>query len=206
MDSRTRAIIIGAGAIIALTVFVLLSIFLSKAFKLSGQSVQPGRISVPPLPTLVLSPTPTVSGQSGSNLPSNNQKTYTGQGFIISYPDSWGLLTCSNSQNIEFDPENLTDVKNIICDSAVKPVTILVSAQRFSCRGELATLGNYQVVRSKNILGNDINYEWCFSAANMNFDITERVSPTGSRATSKKDFSIQVEELIKSIRLTSRAS
>lgn len=107
-------------------------------------------------------------------------------------------MTCANSESIELDPTNGTDTKNIVCDEALKPVTMLV-ADRLNCSGETVTLGGRQVVRSKVSSGSDTSYRWCMAVGDTAIDITHRVSPSGSRATSKGDFSAAIEEMIKTI-------
>src|SRR3989344_1013487 len=44
-------------------------------------------------------PLPNTSGQI-----QGNDAIYTGLGFQVLYPESWGVLTCTNSQNFELDP------------------------------------------------------------------------------------------------------
>lgn len=137
------------------------------------------------------------SSTPAPTLPSN-MKIVGIAGFTMTYPSTWGKLSCSNSSNIEFDPYNATD-QTATCDFAVKPITVLV-APRLSCAGETVTLGNNRVVRTKTQTQTGMDYRWCVYGNGMNLDITHRVSSTGSRATSKDDFSKQVEEMISSLR------
>ena len=104
----------------------------------------------------------------------------------------------SNSTNFEFDPSG-RDMINVVCDEALKPVTFLV-VDKLNCSGESIKLGNNQVTRIK-ILGDEgrVFYRWCTMVGNIGFDITHRVSPTGSRATSKDDFSKEIEKIIISL-------
>lgn len=130
---------------------------------------------------------------------------YNGKDFSLTYPKNWGLLTCNNSENFEFDPSNATPQLNVPCSFAVKPVTILVNAST-TCTGDRVNIGSYQVTKEKlvdvNINGNKYEavYRWCFVAKNKNFDISHRVSKQGFPASSKDDFSNQVEQVISSIR------
>lgn len=123
-------------------------------------------------------------------------KTYKDNGFELKYPKSWGLLTCNNSKNIEFDPINPTDFVNVACEKAQKPVTVLAGNK--NCKGEAIKLGKTEVIRSKESIPGFTKYRWCINlpAGGPALDITHRVSSDGSRATSKEDFSSLVEKII----------
>ncbi|MDO8638356.1 MAG: hypothetical protein Q7R43_02180, partial [Candidatus Daviesbacteria bacterium] len=91
------------------------------------------------------------------------------------------------------------DMKNVACDSALKPVTVLV-VNKLNCSGDPIKLGNNHATKSKIISDNgDISYRWCTMVANIGFDVSHRVSATGNRATSKDDFSKEVEKIITSL-------
>lgn len=140
-------------------------------------------------------PTPAPAGNNkGGNIPTNNLKTYNGASFSVQYPSNWGILTCSNSQNIEFDPTTPIDQLNIKCDVALKPATILVGTNP-TCEGEAVKLGNIEVVKSVTQTPTGKNYRWC-SKTMPDLDITHRVSSTPSRATSPQDYASQIEEMI----------
>lgn len=134
----------------------------------------------------------------GGNIPTNNLKTYNGASFSVQYPGNWGILTCSNSQNVEFDPTSPTDQLNVRCDVALKPVTILVGTNP-TCDGETVKLGNVTVQRSIQQTSVGKNYRWC-SQTIPSLDITHRASSTPSRATSLQDYASQIEEMIKTFK------
>lgn len=157
------------------------------------------------LQTVSSSPTPAIPTEqipSSQNLtqqsvtPTENIKVYQGQNFVLRYPGTWGIVTCNNSQNIEFDPYNKNDLKNYSCDTALKPITILVSKQPVSCFGENIKIGNLAVIRSKTETANWMKNRWCINKNGMSLDITNRVTPNGIRGTGKDDFSKQIEQII----------
>lgn len=194
MGQQSRLVVFGAVA------FIILAAVLGGIFLLVRNSQN--RTETPTetntdlssrLPVISSTPSATTATP-----PPPGMKSYIGQGFSLNYPEKWGLLTCANSQSIELDPVNGVDIKDVVCDEALKPVTVLV-ADRLSCPGETVTIGSSQVVRSEVSAGGDTNYRWCVAAGNKALDITHRVSPTGSRATSKDDFSAAIEEMIKTI-------
>lgn len=205
MDQRTRAIVIGAGALFVLALIAAL-IFFALRLTRNSQSERNNSNVLSNLPTVAISPSPTLN-QSGGSLSGlrSDLKTFIGQGFSLEYPASWGLLTCGNSSNFELDPVNGGDLKNIACDRAIKPITILL-ANRLNCTGETVTIGDKQVIRSKIKNNGDINYRWCVPLGNIGLDITHRVSQSGSKATSKTDFLPQIEQLIKTIKATPQGS
>lgn len=145
--------------------------------------------------------TPPAGSTSDSGVSSGNNlrdiKIFSGQGFQVRYPKGWGVLTCNNSQNFELDPLNSQDQLGVNCDVAVKSVTVLVNPGKI-CQGENVVLGNVKVVRSKKSDGGYTRYEWCTNT-NPVLNFTHRVSTAGEPATSKNDYSIQVEQIIKSI-------
>ncbi len=164
-------------------------------------------------PRASVTPTPIESGWSPPSSPSpvastapnpltvgQNNKTYSGASFQLSFPKDWGLLTCSNSQNFELDPNNPNDQLAVACNLATKPVTFLVGQN--SCRGgRLITLGSVRVrkVVNNNFVtanGRGIQYHWC-TQTNPSLDITHRVG-TGT-AFSSQDYSSEVESIIQSL-------
>lgn len=199
MDNRRAVIIAAVIALVVAAVIVGAIILLTSLLR--------GRVSGPTV--ITSTPVPVTSTTSGGNPPATGQLTPTAPsntkivsvgGYTMSYPKQWGILKCSNSQSLEFDPSNGTDQLSVICDYAVKPITVLVSSN-LSCPGETVTLGDNRVVRSKTVTTDGTDYRWCvFGAGNAYLDITHRVSVSGSRATSKEDFSSQVEQIISTIR------
>lgn len=188
MDSGTKSIIIGGVTLLIIAVILGLAIYF---VRFSARPNVTGRSSIDVLPTLP----PAGTTVSPVRLPTIIVKLYAGQGFTLDYPSRWGLLTCSNSKNIEFDPYSSTDSKNVACDLASKPVTILV-VDKLNCQGTVSRIGNSQVVKIKNTTDGDTAYRWCVTLGNKNFDITHRVSQRVLRATSKDDFSAQIEKMI----------
>lgn len=200
MDQRTKLIAVGS-----ITFFIVVIIFgvIIYTGKLSKKDINPGSGLVNnPLSNL---PVASSSGAISSTVkPVNNsgnsdKKYYQGENFNLNFPKTWGLLTCVNSQNFEFDPTNNTDIKNVVCDRAVKPVTVLIT-NRLNCRGEVIKIGEKQVTKFKEVNGGDTNYRWCVQVGNRGFDFTHRVSLSGSRATSSQDFSAEVEQIIATIK------
>lgn len=191
MDQRNKVIIFaGVGLLVLSVVFVSLFYFLRVTkSKITQPAIVPNSLSRLPsivvTPSIVDSVTPVLS----------NDKIFKGLGFSLSFPNKWGLLTCNNSNSFEFDP-NGGDMKNVTCDSALKPVTFLV-VNKLNCSGDPIKLGNNQVTKTKTINSSgDISYRWCTIVSSAGFDITHRVSKDGSMATSKDDFSAEVEKII----------
>ncbi len=147
------------------------------------------------------SASPIASGQvavdvnQGNTQPvSGDFKSYNAGDFQMAYPKNWGVLTCSNSSNIELDPTNGQDNLKVACSTATKPVTIIKDATGCT-NGEMIDLGTFKVSRTKATEGDYTRYEWCTKTVPALY-ITHRVSNDGSPATSKEDFSKQVEDMI----------
>lgn len=154
------------------------------------------------LPILAPSTTPTPAGTSptSSSQPSSAGKTFRGATFQLTYPTNWGLLTCSNSRNFELDPYIGADQLGVACDRAVKPITVLLT-DNLSCTGETVTMGPNQVVRiQEGTKGGAIDYRWCVYRNGQDLDITHRSNPSGGVATSREDFSTQIEQMISTLR------
>lgn len=207
MDSKTRSIIIGAIALLAISSILFLAVFLGRTSR-NNSSLSRGSNSLSNLPVIApsASPAPEVLGTNRNIEQPGTTKTYSGSGFNLQYPKSWGLVTCNNSQNFEFDPTNAGDAPAITCDRAVKPVTVLL-VDRLSCPGNVVNLGGNTVIKSRAVENNgDINYRWCLTSSGKNFDITHRVSATGSPSSGKEDFSEAVEKIIASLKVSPRGS
>lgn len=202
MDTRTRLVAIGALVVVVLVALFGVIFYLVKASK--GGVSQPDSTS--PLQRL-----PTISTPSPSLTPtprggSSTTKTYTGKAFTLTYPANWGLLTCSNSQSIELDPGNGQNLAGVVCDVAIKPVTI-AAVSRLNCAGDTVTLGSHQVIKSKTTASDGITtYRWCLTVGGQSLDVTDRVSNSGARATSKIDYSKEVEQIITNIVPSPRGS
>src|SRR3989338_646329 len=192
-DQRLKLVI--GGAVVLLVLITLATFFFISRAK---QEI-PAENNRAPLASLRTITNPNQTNSQISPTDTTNSKIYSGQGFALKYPQGWGLLTCSNSYHLEFDPNSSTDT-TIACDRAVKPVTVLVTPN-LNCKGELITLGSYQVLKTKSRDNNgDVDYQWCVSLGNGSaLDITHRVSQGGLKATSKIDLSTQVEEIIRTL-------
>ncbi|OGE30952.1 hypothetical protein A2631_04705 [Candidatus Daviesbacteria bacterium RIFCSPHIGHO2_01_FULL_44_29] len=201
MDQRRALMAIGGIIILLLAIVFGVAYFSSQnAKKPQVRKPTPSPSSAGSLTVPVASPEPGTDSSTQSPQNVVGTKTYTGEGFSLHYPEAWGLLKCNNTQNFEFDPTNPTEQLGVKCDYAVKPITFLVSNIQLSCTGETIQLGNLAVLRSKTTKANgDINYRWCVNGATASLDVTHRVSSTGSRATSKDDYSTQVEQMISSL-------
>lgn len=201
MDQKTKLTIIGGAVLLVIAIIFVTIFYFGRASRTGIVNGDGGTNPLVQLPTIA----PTISPTTQSGDGSSQGKTLSGQGFSLTYPSSWGALTCSNSQNFELDPTSSVDVRGVVCETAVKPVTVLV-VSRLSCTGETVTLGNNRVVKSKTETSTGINYHWCVSVGGKGLDISHRVSSTGSRATSKDDFSAQVEQIITTIKPSPQAS
>lgn len=205
MDQKTRTIILGGVAVLIVAVIIGVFIYLSR--NTTGRL--PFSDTTSPLSRLETTSSPSVSPVPRTDetpIPANSTKILIGTGFNLNYPASWGVLTCSNSQNFEFDPDNSTDLQNIACNMAIKPITVLV-ASRLTCQGDKITLSSHQVIKSKTTSDSDmVSYRWCMSTGEKNLDITHRVSASGARASSKVDYSNQIEQMIQTIQEASRGS
>lgn len=202
MDNRVK-IVIGGAVVLLLLIILAIFFFLSNVRK-STTSTPPEENTLNNLPTLTETSTPTASTPTNT-APTGNTQSYNGNGFSLRYPNNWGLLKCSNSNNFEFDPNSATPT-TIACNEAVKPVTVLVTSN-LNCSGEAMTIGSLTAVKSKNTNGNYTTYRWCVPlASGRALDITHRIDPNQSRATSTQDYSSQIEEMIKTITTTPQGS
>lgn len=177
-------------AVVVGTIIYLVNIFRQRQTVVEGI---PGTVVIQ-----TSSPTPTGQTQGVTVA----TQIYQGPGFNLQYPQSWGVLTCSDSQNFELDPSNNAD-SQIDCDFALKPVTVLVNPG-LPCQGEQISIGSHQVTRLKVNVQNGLNYRWCLNVTGTNLDISHRVSATLSRATSNQDYSQQVEQMIATIGVVSK--
>lgn len=144
-------------------------------------------------------PAPTVASAAPQAVaPPQGMALYQGTNFQLFYPKNWGLLTCNNSQNFEFDPTNFANQTGFPCDRAVKPITVLVG--QYSCSGgTTVNLGGVSVrkIVTENVrttsggLGRE--YHLCTNTT-PSLDITHRVG--SGPAFSSQDYSTQVEQMI----------
>lgn len=213
MEDRAKILIV-TGVVLLIVLGLIFSVVYLLVHNFQGkfQGIQQTQISQSPKPSIVSTdqphPTKTLKPSDlnfvDEQLPITGvpkpkpveTKSYNGIGFQLMYPKKWGLLTCSNSSNIEFDSDNSFDQIGITCDVARKPVTILVG-NITNCYGEHISLGEVRVIRSKTIDGGYIKYRWCVMRPVL--DITHRVSSGVDPATSKEDFSKEIEDMISKI-------
>ncbi|EKD91396.1 MAG: hypothetical protein ACD_30C00014G0006 [uncultured bacterium] len=196
-DQRKTLIVTGAVVLIILALIISLIFFLTRFISSRRQSASP---------TPTVAPSGQTPGETASPAPGNtsapvpNAKSYKGVGFELAYPNNWGLLTCNNSVNFEFDPEKSQDMLKVNCDRAVKPITVLVS-DNLSCQGDNIKLGNNSVVRIvEGTKGAEADYRWCVINPNgVDLDITQRVSNSGRPSSSRQDFAVQIEQVISSV-------
>lgn len=202
MDQKKTLFITGLAVILILAIIFGTIFYLVRAIR-QRQSNSANQENL--FPPAVISPTPlfpdATQQPSASNQPAAEEttqtsdlKTYNGDNVQLQYPKEWGLLTCSNSKNIEFDPTNSTDQQGVRCDRALKPITILVN-QTAACQGEAAKIGNVNVTKSVTTTSTGTNYRWCTHTTPV-LDITHRVSSAPSRATSAQDYAQQIEKMI----------
>lgn len=213
-DSRRTFIVTGFIVVIVLAIIFIGIFYLIRAFqsKTPAQNTSNGIFPRSATSSPVPSGNPNLSRTQNNNQPTNtgsnptntaqtdpNNKIFASDNFQLTYPKGWGILTCGNSQNIELDPTNGVDNKNVACNTAVKPITILVDqTDPTGCDGETVKIGNYNVVKSKVGTDPEIDYRWCVQSS-PTLDITHRVSENGGRATSATDYSTQIEKIISNL-------
>lgn len=207
MDERAKTLLVSIVVLI-----VILAIIFGVIFSIV-RVIQNRRTT-----TLSQSPSPKATQRSASPVATSGEtgrdfqpsaetdskfKTYKGTSVEFKYPNSWGLLTCKNSQNIELDPTNSQDQLNFNCDVALKPVTVIVGSSTCA-QGETVDKGGVMANKVVTKTQTGTNYKWCTKTTPA-LEITHRVSSDKSRATSTEDFSAQVEELISTIRTTQQS-
>lgn len=208
MDERTKTLLVSAFVLIVILA-IIFGIIFSVIRIIQNRRTATNASPSPSALVLQNSPGPTSQpiiqdGQSVSPIvtpvprPSGDFDTYNKGGISFNYPRSWGILSCSNSQNLELDPLNNTDQLNFACDIALKPITILVGSSNCPA-GETGSKGGVNFTKSQISTPTGVNYAWC-TQTSPSLEITHRVSRDGSRATSTRDFSAEIENLISTIR------
>lgn len=214
MSRQVIYIILG---IIALIIFIaLVAGLISLLFR-----VITSPFSTPPTPTPIIIPTPTplatltptpipppVGVVTPTPIPIGGGpgiitvKTVTGPGFAMDYPSSWGILTCANSPNFEFNPRTPVDQLGVVCTFAQEPITVLVSNNLSGCAGQNINIASVPVIFSTTTSANFISHQWCTLTQPI-LKISHRVSTSSFPATSPVDYSPQIEQMIASLRFTS---
>ena len=140
---------------------------------------------------------PEVTSPTGAPVVNGSRKVFQSGSVAFRYPSSWSVLSCTNSLNFEFNPAGGGDQRGQ-CDVARLPITVLVNTSQ-GCGGQSVNLGGISVMKSQIQNARGTDYQWCFSAGGQQYSITHRVSQSGSRATSKDDFSAQIEQIIQAL-------
>ena len=197
MENRRAVIVAALIAVAVAGLIVGMVMFLSNLFR--PQSGSGGVVNPSPAGSLLpVTSTQQSGGESPASATVATVKYVSVGEMSMAYPIKWGLLKCNNATNIEFDPDNSTD-QSVECEYAVKPVTVLVEAG-VNCQGESKSLGLSKVVYKKTVETNGVSYRWCVSGPAGSLDITHRMSSEAARATSKTDYSKEVEEMISSLK------
>lgn len=180
-------------ALIIGTIYYLIRFITSRPGTQTTRTPNPTAFTTSPTPIKVESPAPGEPTSPSTTTPANT-KSFQGRGFTFNYPANWGILTCNNSGNFELDPINSRDQLKVACDYALKPITVLVNSQ--TCTGgENINKGGVLFNKITNRTSTGIEYKWC-TKTNPPLEISHRVSSNNGRATSRQDFSAQVEEMI----------
>ncbi len=207
MDERTKTLLVSAFVLIIILA-IIFGIIFSVVRIVQNRRTASTAGKATPTPLVLASPTPFASSPQGgqptqgtpttNSQPNTNFDIYSKGGVSFRYPKNWGLLSCNNSQNVELDPSSNVDQTNYVCDYALKPITILVGSS--SCQaGESGSKGGVTFNKTQTQISGGTSYKWCTKTAPP-LEITHRVSTDGSRATSKQDFSAQIEDLISTIK------
>jgi hypothetical protein len=203
MEDKTRALIVTGAVLLLILGLIIAAIFYLIRF-ISGRSTtntsqnQTRQINFSPSPTANIDfSAGSTNPVPGGNVNNSDLKTHNGSGFQISYPKNWGLLTCSNSVNVEFDPANPTDQLKVTCDYAQKPITVMVGV---SCEGATTDVGGVPVVKSKRNLSKGVENSWCVKVGS-GFLITNRVSNQDARGYGREDYGRQIDEMIARLRV-----
>ena len=196
MDQRKVLILAGVLGVLLLIIIIGTVAYISSSRSTSPQNTQKIVTSSPlPIPSTATSgsnPAGSVSNTKG------NFKTYSGTGFSVRYPKTWGLLTCSNSKDFEFDPVNGTDQLKVVCNKALKPITVIVHTTPVSCLGSKQTFGSVTTTKAVDSGAPFTDYRYC-TQTTPQLDISTRYSPNGGTAVATTDYSSQVEQLISNV-------
>jgi hypothetical protein len=187
----TRWILIGIGVILLL---IIIGFFIyPKLLKTLKPNATPNPFPIS-ITTPTNSPTPTATV---SATPASSYKTYQGDGFVLNYPSNWGLLTCANSKDFEFDPINSSDQMGVSCDYAQKPISVQIIEKPNDCPGDKISLGQTSLTKSQTTTSKYTEYKWC-TMTHPSLIFTERVGSSPDRAVSSTNYSNQIEKVIES--------
>ena len=151
-----------------------------------------------PDPKTTISPTPGPLRRGDDT--GDSRQTYRGRGFSLKYPEKWGLLTCSNSTNFEFDPANNRDQAGVVCNWAVKPITAMARTSDADCRGNSNTLGGTAGRKRGEKEGTYTYYTWCTTSPPF-LEFSHRVGSTQQLpgTATNASYEREIEEIIGSI-------
>lgn len=199
---------------IAIVVLYIIPYFVPGLFR-SSPSPTPVVVVSSPLPSPrvaspsvapATSPTPSPTAISTTITYPTTQplgyKLFSGRFFILSYPANWTILTCANSDNLEFDPIGKADTVGVICDFAQKPITVILQNNLSGCIGNAVTIGRYSVVKGISVTPSYTEYQWC-TVAQPVLNITHRVDSTSSRGVGAINFEKEIESIITTLQFTS---
>lgn len=157
-----------------------------------------GSILPAPSATPTASSSPISSSSPSASPVATGFKSFTSKaGISMQYPAKWGLLTCSNSNNFEFDPTNSQDELNVICEDAKKPITVVFSNN--ACGGGQVESGfDLFVIKSQDQSENYLTHTWCIKS-NPVIQITNRESQTTNVAADSKNYVNEIDKMINSI-------
>jgi hypothetical protein len=207
MDERTKTLLVSAFVLIIILAIVFGIIFSIVRIVQNRRTASTSATPSPIVSQATPSVSPQVLGENGEPAPapatpapqpSGDFDSYSKGGVSFRYPKNWGILSCSNSQNIELDPANNSDQLDFVCDVALKPITVLVGSSNCPS-GETASKGGVTFTKSQTSIPGGTSYKWCTKTTPA-LEITHRVSSDGSRATSSQDHSKQIEDMISTIR------
>lgn len=194
MDLLKRIIgIVLIAAVLTVVIFGVVGFIKSKVSPKAASVTQTNTVSATPSAQTNISVSPEPIPQTGES-----KKNVNSVGVNFSFPNNWGVLSCSNSSNFELDPSNSSDSR-IVCDIAQKPITVLVNSN-LVCKGQPTNISGMNVLKYRVENARGVDYQWCFSKNGVNYNITHRVSPTAVRGTSTDDYSAKVEEMIGSVK------
>lgn len=189
MEQQQRSLVVTAAVGLIILAIIIGSVYYLVRF-IQGRT---RTASNNPSPSVSASVSPASEVSEGAQDNPPNTKVHNAGNFQVVYPKDWGLLTCTNSANFELDPKNGADSK-IACDRAVKSITFVLD-NNTGCPAEAANIGQVKVTKSRESEGNYTRYQWCTQTQPI-LNITHRVSNSGETATSKEDYSKQIEEII----------
>ena len=124
---KTKVATLGAAALIFILAGIYIVFFVGSAIFYDFSFKLPFTKSTNASQGLVQGTTVQGTTITNPNVPGNMKSHTSDLGLTINYPKSWGILTCSNSYNFELDPTNGTDMLNMMCNDAMKPISVIIN-------------------------------------------------------------------------------